>query len=64
MRNKILTLIAKMIVNTSLKTAEDFERLLGYLIDSAMKLYLLIKSLMETFQIITLTQAKKKTLRK
>ena len=33
MRNKILTLIAKMIVNTALKTAEDFERLLGYLIE-------------------------------
>ena len=33
MRNKILTLIAKMIVNTSLKPAEDFERLLGYLIE-------------------------------
>ena len=33
MRNKILPLIAKMIVNTSRKTAEDFERLLGYLIE-------------------------------
>jgi len=32
MTNKILTLIAKLIVNNSLKTAEDFERLLGYLI--------------------------------
>jgi hypothetical protein len=33
MKNKLLTMIAKMIVNSSLKTAEDFERLLGYLIE-------------------------------
>ena len=32
MKNKILMIVAKMIVNNSLKTAEDFERLLGYLI--------------------------------
>tara|TARA_B100000686_G_C16724803_1_gene937146 strand:- start:713 stop:841 length:129 start_codon:yes stop_codon:yes gene_type:complete len=33
MKSKILLLIAKIIVSMSFKTAEDFERLLGYLIE-------------------------------
>ena len=33
MKNKILTMVAKLIVGISFKTAEDFERLLGYLIE-------------------------------